>query len=120
DILFYIGCGNEEEDWVKQSKKIIKEAMSKGYEKMMATHCEWWKNFWDKSSISLPDKMFEKQWYLTNYLFGSCSRKGAPPMPLQDVWTADEGKKEEYPVCIIDHLHLRLICVQQMHCRKCF
>lgn len=33
----------------------------------------------------------EKQWYMTNYLFASTSREGGVPMPLQGVWTADEG-----------------------------
>jgi len=55
------------------------------------THSAWWKRYWLQSSITLPEFEMEKQWYLTNYFFGSCSRKGCPPMPLQGVWTADEG-----------------------------
>ena len=91
DIVYYIGCSNDGETWIKDAKKLVKDALDAGYEEMLKSHTAWWKEFWGKSSISLPDKMFEKQWYLTNYLFGSCSRKGCPPMPLQGVWTADEG-----------------------------
>ncbi len=44
------------------------------------------------SSVQLPDKVLEKQWYLEMYKFGAAARKGAPPISLQAVWTADNGK----------------------------
>ena len=55
------------------------------------THLDVYKRqqYWQKSKVVLPDLLFEKNWYLTNYLFASCSRKGSYPMPLQGVWTAD-------------------------------
>ena len=56
------------------------------------SHASWWKNFWSKSSIQLPDSLLEKQWYLEQYKFGSTSRRGAPPISLQAVWTADNGR----------------------------
>lgn len=77
-----------------QGDKIVAELKTKsseGYEKNLASHKEWWAGFWGRSSVSIPDEMFEKNWYLTNYLLGSCSRKGCLPMPLQGVWTADDG-----------------------------
>jgi len=55
------------------------------------THLRWWKNFWSKSSISLPDKVIEKQYYLEMYKLGSVSRPNAPAITLQAVWTADNG-----------------------------
>lgn len=64
--------------------------MEKGYEKLFPAHVKWWADFWNQSSIRLPDLLFEKNWYISNYLLASCSRKGCYPMPLQGVWTADE------------------------------
>lgn len=57
-----------------------------------ATHVAWWKAFWNKSSLQVPDPMLEKQWYLEQYKFGSAARKGAPMISLQAVWTADNGR----------------------------
>lgn len=54
-------------------------------------HRRWWTNFWSKSAIRLPDAMLEKQWYLEQYKLGAASRRGAPPVSLQAVWTADNG-----------------------------
>ncbi len=56
------------------------------------SHVSWWKNFWSRSNIQVPDSIIEKQWYLEQYKFGSASRQGAPPISLQSVWTADNGR----------------------------
>lgn len=55
-------------------------------------HKSWWKGFWSKSAIHVPDTLLEKQWYLEQYKFGSAARVGAPPISLQAVWTADNGR----------------------------
>jgi len=54
-------------------------------------HANWWKNFWSKSSVNIPDALLEKQYYLELYKLGSVARKGAPAITLQAVWTADNG-----------------------------
>ncbi len=55
------------------------------------SHAAWWKAFWARSTVRLPDPVLEKQWYLETYKFGAASRRGAPPITLQAVWTADDG-----------------------------
>jgi alpha-L-fucosidase 2 len=62
------------------------------YNAALLVHIAWWKDYWGKSAISLPDKVLEKQWYLEQYKFGSAARPDAPPITLQSVWTADNGK----------------------------
>ncbi len=62
------------------------------FDKASIAHQSWWKSFWAKSSIKLPDPVLEKQYYLEQYKFGSTARKGAPPISLQAVWTADNGR----------------------------
>lgn len=58
----------------------------------LGSHLEWWRRYWQHSSITLPDSVLEKQWYLEQYKFGAASRRGAPPICLQAVWTADNGR----------------------------
>ena len=62
------------------------------FNKAYMSHVGWWNDFWRKSAISLPDSVLEKQWYLEQYKFGSVARPDAPPISLQAVWTADNGK----------------------------
>ena len=90
DIVYLVAASSDGADWLEKGKRKVLDGLEQGFKKALRSHGKWWESFWAKSSITLPEKEFEKQWYLTNYLFGSCSRKGAPPMPLQGVWTADE------------------------------
>lgn len=83
---------NAQSDLKESTLKLLRDELEIGYNKSFNEHCGWWRSFWEKSSVTIPDKLFENQWYLTNYLFGSCSRKGRLPMPLQGVWTADDGQ----------------------------
>jgi alpha-L-fucosidase 2 len=71
---------------------ILKTHLSKGFNFHAAEHSTWWTNYWKQSSISIPDPVLLRQWYLEQYKFGSASRKGAPPISLQAIWTADNGR----------------------------
>ncbi|MCD6346499.1 MAG: glycoside hydrolase N-terminal domain-containing protein [Bacteroidales bacterium] len=62
------------------------------YRDALRHHSLWWKEFWGKSSVALPDSVLEKQWYLEQYKFGSAARANTPPISLQAVWTADNGR----------------------------
>lgn len=56
------------------------------------THVRWWQRYWMASDIRIPDPVLQKQYYLDMYKFGCVARKGAPPITLQAIWTADNGK----------------------------
>ena len=70
----------------------ITTQLSKGFDVVYKKHAEWWSQFWGKSNLSIPDEVIEKQWYLEQYKFGSVARKNAPPISLQGIWTADNGR----------------------------
>jgi alpha-L-fucosidase 2 len=69
----------------------VEAALDEGYEKRFATHSEWWRKYWEHSSVSIPEPHILQQYYLVRYFYGAASRRGAPPMPLQGVWSADAG-----------------------------
>lgn len=69
------------------------KALDAGYAATAARHAARWADFADRSAVSLPDAAPEivRQYNTTQYYYGAASRRGAPPMPLQGVWTADNG-----------------------------
>ena len=89
--LYYTVVTNQDsdEDMILVGKRQLEKAAALGYESLKERHIEWWKQYWEKSSISIGDRLLEKTYYRSYYLFASCSRKGFYPMPLQGVWTAD-------------------------------
>lgn len=55
------------------------------------THTKWWKDYWNRSSIAIPDSILERQYYLEMYKFACVARSNTPPISLQAIWTADNG-----------------------------
>lgn len=74
------------------ARRRVEEALSKGFEAMVRSHIDWWQRYWSKSSVTLPNAVIERQWFLEQYKFGAASRRGAPPITLQGPWTADDGQ----------------------------
>ncbi|SDD87943.1 alpha-L-fucosidase 2 [Pricia antarctica] len=81
-------------DWDKSAttKEILDKEKNSDFNSAFTAHSTWWEAFWEKSSLQVPDSILQKQWYLEQYKFGSAARADAPPISLQSVWTADNGK----------------------------
>ncbi len=45
-------------------------------------HLNWWKNFWEKSFVRIPEKNIQRAWYASLYLLACCSRPGRDPPGL--------------------------------------
>ena len=56
------------------------------------SHTNWWNHYWSRSSVILPDTLLEKQYYREMYKFACVARSNTPPISLQAIWTADDGK----------------------------
>lgn len=91
-IAYTVAASVDGKDWIEKAQESVKRTLQEGFEENLIEHENWWKDFWDKSGIQLPDAFVEKNWYMANYLLASGSRKGGYPMPLQGLWTADDGK----------------------------
>lgn len=87
-------CITTQGTWYSESSRAadLLQQHDTSFETSLAAHTEWWQAYWDKSAITLPDYTLENQWYLEMYKFGAASRKNAPPICLQAVWTADNGQ----------------------------
>ncbi len=67
---YLFSCKKKEE-----ASQIVDEAMNAGIEAYYQTHQNWWNIFYSRSSLTLPDKVIEKQYYNEIYKMGSISRK---------------------------------------------
>jgi alpha-L-fucosidase 2 len=90
-VALTVTSSNDDPDVLTLARRRCAEALEKGYATMLQPHKNWWQSFWSKSSISLPEPQIQRYYSLCRYFYGAASRQGAPPMPLQGVWTADNG-----------------------------
>jgi alpha-L-fucosidase 2 len=87
-----IATSEESEDPGSLARKRAQGVLDQGWEKARESHLEWWRDYWKRSSLQLPNPVLQKQWYLEMYKFGAAARPDTPPISLQGPWTADDGK----------------------------
>jgi alpha-L-fucosidase 2 len=54
--------------------------------KMIAAHRAWWRSFYAKSAIYIPDGRLQSFWYIQQYKMASATRVGARPIDLMGPW----------------------------------
>lgn len=90
--VWSIATSNEGDDPLAIARSRVRKALGGAWMNLQQSHFLAWLDYWKKSSIEIPDKVVEKQWYLDMYKFGAAARRNAPPISLQGPWTADDGK----------------------------
>jgi alpha-L-fucosidase 2 len=90
-LAMTITTSGDSPDPIEMGRKRLAVALRRGYANMLAPHEVWWRDFWRKSRVELPDLNHLRHYYLVQYFYGAASRLGSPPMPLQGVWTEDSG-----------------------------
>jgi len=78
-------------DPVAIAKARIKKTLEISKDRIEKPHRAWWHEFNRQSMVMLPDEELGQHYRFVRYLYGAGSRRGAPPLPLQGVWTADAG-----------------------------
>ncbi len=81
----------DDPDPLALARRRLTEALGQDYDALLKPHAQWWNHFWSRSRVSVPEPEILRQYNLVQYFHGAASRPGAPPVPLQGVWTADAG-----------------------------
>jgi len=90
-LALTITTSNDGADPLDLGRNRVAAALAGVYAEALVAHETWWRGFWRKSRVHFPDLNHLRHYYLSQYFYGAASRPGAPPMPLQGVWTADDG-----------------------------
>ncbi len=91
-VAVTIATSGDGADPVRIARTRLRRAMQQGYAPTVRRHREWWQRYWTStSSVSVPDTALQSHLDFVQYLYAAGARSGAPPIPLQGVWTADGG-----------------------------
>jgi alpha-L-fucosidase 2 len=95
---------------IANNKKAILPTLKKTENNLTGwqSHVAWWNHFWNQSSVSLPDPILEKQYFLEIYKMGCVARSNTPPISLQAIWTADNGNLPKWKGDIHNDLNTEL------------
>ena len=90
----YIVCSFSSNFKTNSVEDAIKNALKPVDPKYIGTirvrHENWWHNFWELSYVSIPDKVIEKQYYLSLYGMASSSRDKTFPPGIFGIWVTRE------------------------------
>jgi len=76
-------------DYVNAAKGAVKGIDAQRLGEIRAAHQQWWADYYAKSYVSIHDPVIEKQYYLSLYGMGSCSRNPNFPPPIFGWTTSD-------------------------------
>jgi alpha-L-fucosidase 2 len=69
-------------------RSMLEEARSRGVERLLREHREYWARRWARSSVTIPDPELQRLWINGLYKLASSSRRGVPTN-LQGLWPPD-------------------------------
>lgn len=90
--VWSIATSKESADPLATARTRCEDAIEGSFDALSQGHAKWWRSYWDRASVSVPNAVVERQWYLETYKFGSAAREDTPPITLQGPWTADNMK----------------------------
>ena len=80
----------DQDDFRAAAVKRAMEFQTADLPALVAAHEAWWRNFWGKSFIEIPDKFLEQRYYLSQYGLASASRKADFPPGIFGWVTTDK------------------------------
>jgi alpha-L-fucosidase 2 len=90
-LAISISCTNDGKDYLAIGRRRVAAALEAGFDRILEPHLQWWRDFWATSDVHVPHAGIQHHYNLVKYFYGAASRPGAPPIPLQGVWTRDDG-----------------------------
>jgi len=89
-IAVAIRTNHETKTPLDDARKRVAKLSGREIESIRGAHVKWWRGFWSKSFIEIPDKLIEKFWYGSHYIMASCSRNRSFPPGLYGNWVTND------------------------------
>lgn len=86
-VIVSLVTSNESNNLLEDAIEILDNKEKETIEKSKAAHDAWWKNFWERSFVSIPDDYIENIYYYRRYLTASASRGNFPIVFNGSLWT---------------------------------
>ena len=80
----------QSKDYVAEVSQSISSLDAKSIAALYAAHRDWWREFWNKSSVELDDPDLEWRYHVSNYILASCSRDPDYPPGIAGTWVTTD------------------------------
>ncbi|MDA0765844.1 MAG: hypothetical protein O3A87_00075 [Verrucomicrobia bacterium] len=80
-----------DKDFQEKAVALVRDTNAQGLLSLHQEHAAWWAGYWNKSWVSIPQKVIEKDYYRSLYVLGSAYRLRGFPPGLFGIWVLTEG-----------------------------
>ncbi len=87
-----------------QAVDAVRRAAKSGYASLAAAHERWWREFWSRSYVSLPDKRLEQMWYRSVYYLACCLPRRVRSFSPESAYGIFPGNAGYHPQDSVYHL----------------
>ncbi|MFI1092577.1 glycosyl hydrolase family 95 catalytic domain-containing protein [Streptomyces sp. NPDC020917] len=85
-IVTGFGASTETADWQGAADALVSSLTPADVSKLDRAHQAWWRRYWSKSYVEIPDKAVERSWYGSLYLLGSAEHGNSYSPGLWGPW----------------------------------
>jgi alpha-L-fucosidase 2 len=90
-VLIGVDSVFEDKDYRDKAVALVHDTTPQDLENLHREHAAWWAAYWNKSWVSIPQKVIEKDYYASLYVLGSAYRERGFPPGLFGIWILSEG-----------------------------
>ena len=83
-IFITTTCTYDDEDTEAMATAILRDAATAP---VYENHLNWWKEYWNRSFVSIENDFLENVYYMNRYQFGCCGFGTFPPTVFGSLWT---------------------------------
>ncbi|MBM3861319.1 MAG: discoidin domain-containing protein [Verrucomicrobia bacterium] len=98
----------------------VQTTIAADFDKLVASHREWWHALYPKSFVSVPDPKLESFYWIQFYKLGSASRPDRVPVDLLGPWFRDTGWPRIWWNLNIETLYLPVYAANQLELGESF
>lgn len=80
-----------DKDYRNKAVAMVRDTTPQSLASLHKEHAAWWADYWNKSWVSIPQKVIEKDYYRSLYVLGSAYRLRGFPPGLFGIWVLTEG-----------------------------
>lgn len=88
-LLWSTASASGQASCIEKAAGNLHEVLEADFEAIYGEHRDWWKEYWEKSLVSIPDPKLESLYYCELYKLGCAVRPHGDPVSLQGLWTKD-------------------------------
>lgn len=86
-VLLAVGYSTQSLDTAKsEAENDLTKAQTTGLANLLATHRQWWHNYYPESFVSFPDTRLESFYWIQMYKLASATRADRPAIDLMGPW----------------------------------